>query len=97
MNKPTWKNTFNSELKYHGWIWVAYEAAQENGYEYFVWNERVYEVETGADTNILESDLTEEKIAEVLKKFGSMQINLASSAAQNAILEAILNANAKTN
>ena len=95
MNKPTWKNTFNGSLTRHGWIWVCHNVAQDCGYEYFIWNDRIYETKSANDTDLtiddIEPSLTEEHVASVLKKFGGMQINISSKAAQNTILEAIFN------
>lgn len=41
--KPTWKNTFNSNLIHHGHITIAFNAAKAAGYPFICWNGRVYE------------------------------------------------------
>lgn len=44
-DKPTWKNTFNSDLKHWGWFDKAQAAAKEAGYKYYAWNGWVYPVD----------------------------------------------------
>lgn len=49
MSKPTWKNTFNSDISPRLWGWVdrAFKAAVAAGYPYISWNGRVYAVNEG--------------------------------------------------
>lgn len=47
--KPTWKNTFNSDIapRFWGHVTYAFEAAYIAGYPHISWNGRVYAVNEG--------------------------------------------------
>lgn len=44
--KPSWKNTFNTNLASWGFIDHAEVGASHAGYPYFAWNGRVYDTTT---------------------------------------------------
>lgn len=43
---PTWQNTLNTSLKWHGHVSVAAAMAKDAGYPFFTWNGWVYETTT---------------------------------------------------
>ena len=42
----SWKDVFDTTKKIYGHIDCAYNVVIQTGYEYFVWNENVYETKT---------------------------------------------------
>ena len=42
----TWKEVFDTSKKMYGHIDCAHEVIVKTGYEYFVWNENVYETKS---------------------------------------------------
>lgn len=52
-----WKDVFNSSHKHWGHISYAHDVAMSASYKYFAWNGRIYYVESGRDTGLLERDV----------------------------------------
>ncbi len=53
----SWRNTFNTNHKIHGWIGRGFESARTSGYPYVAWNGWVYSTDGDGSRIMLVEDL----------------------------------------